>query len=115
MFLIFQPNILVAGGCRETCSETDIGLQTAELYNPQTNEWRMIADLPVPLHSAKMDLLGDIPTLIGGYDGRNKNENDIIYQYDVINDSWNIHPVQLRVGRSSPAVFQVPKSLLWFC
>jgi hypothetical protein len=114
-FFLFKSNILVAGGCSGTCSETDIGLQTAEIYNPQTNEWKKIANLPVPLHSAKMDLLADVPTLIGGYDGTNKRENDVIYQYDVNNDSWTIHPVKLKIGRSSPALFQVPKSLLWFC
>jgi len=106
---------LVAGGCSDTCSETDIGLKTAELYNPQTNEWKKITDLPVPLHSAKMDLLADVPTLIGGYDGTNRRENPIIYQYDVFSNLWKTHGVNLRFGRKSPAVFQVPKSLLWFC
>jgi hypothetical protein len=62
-----------------------------------------------------MDLLADIPTLIGGYDGKNRKENDVIYQYDLASDSWNLHPTKLRIGRSSPAVFQIPKSLLWFC
>jgi len=111
--LIFQPNILVAGGCTGTCNETETGLQTAEIYNPQTNEWKKVANLPVPLHSAKMDLLADVPTLVGGFDG--KAENDVIYQYDLLNDAWNTYPVKLKVGRSSPALFQVPKSLFENC
>ena len=113
IFLVFQANILVAGGCSGHCSETDIGLQSAELYNPRTNEWTDVADLPYPLHSAKMDLLADVPTLIGGFDGT--AENDVIYQYDIANDAWNIFPVKLRIGRSSPALFQVPRSLFPSC
>ena len=111
--MIFQSNILVAGGCKGTCSETDTGLQTAEIYNPRTDEWSRVADLPVPLHSAKMDLLADVPTLIGGFDGT--AENEVIYQYNVANAAWNIFPVKLNEGRSSPAVFQVPQSLFEFC
>ena len=72
------------------------------------------ADLPVPLHSARMDLLAGVPTLIGGYDGENERENDVIYQYNFKNDSWE-HFGKLNEGRSSPTVVQVPHFYFPFC
>ena len=106
---------MVAGGCGGTCNEHAIGIQSAELYNPMTNEWKRVADLPVPLHSARMDLLDNTPTLIGGFDGENLRENDVIYQYDLTDDVWTDFPTKLKMGRSSPAVFQVPSSLFQHC
>ncbi len=43
-----------------------------------------VADLPVPLHGARMELLADVPTLIGGYDGDNQQDNDVIYQVLIV-------------------------------
>ena len=40
--IYFQPKILVAGGCSGNCNETEIGIQSAELYNPKTNEWKQV-------------------------------------------------------------------------
>ena len=111
----FQPQILVAGGCSGPCNETsEGGLSSAEIYNPKSNNWTDVADLPVPLHSATMELLADVPTLIGGYDGENKKENDVIYQYDVKNKKWEKFG-ELQEGRSSPTVVQVPHSYFPFC
>ncbi len=106
---------MVAGGCSGPCEERDAGLRFTELYNPRTNEWKPVSDLPVPLHSARMDLLDNTPTLIGGFDGKNGRESDVIYQYSLTDDSWTEFPVKLKTGRRSPAVFQVPTSFLQDC
>ena len=112
--MLFQTLILVTGGCSGPCNETN-ALTSTEIYDPETNEWTEVASLPVPLYSAKMDLLDEIPTLIGGYDGANLKDNDIIYQYHVMNNTWTEFPRKLKVARSNPAVFQVPQSLFPKC
>ena len=67
-----QVNILVAGGCRFWCHKQDgkitPSLKSAEMYNVELDTWFKAADLPVPLQSASMELLGGKPTIIGGFD-----------------------------------------------
>ena len=67
-------------------------MTSAEIYNPGLNQWTRVADLPVPLHSARMDLLAETPTLIGGYDGT--RDSDVIYQYKVAEDKWTEYPTK---------------------
>ncbi len=89
-------------------------MRSAEMYNPETDVWTRVADLPTPLSSARMALLDGLPTIIGGYD--NSNQNGVLYQYHVDKDKWIPHPtVQMRIPRSSAAVFQVPKTLFKYC
>ena len=110
---LFQALILVAGGCQGPCTESEVGMTSAEIYNPGLNQWTRVADLPVPLHSARMDLLAETPTLIGGYDGT--RDSDVIYQYKVAEDKWTEYPTKLKEPRSNAAVFQVPQSLFPEC
>ena len=81
------------------------------MFNPRENIWIPVADLPVPINSAKMELLAGRPTIIGGYDTDNKQRNGKLYQYFVETNEWKAHPtVQLRLPRSSAAAFQVPRN-----
>ena len=89
-------------------------LASAEMYNPLTNQWTQVADLPEPLSSAKMEQLEGLPTIVGGYNG--ETQNGILYQYFSDTNEWIPNPnVQMRLPRSSAAVFQVPKSLFAGC
>ena len=107
--------ILVAGGCNGWCIKNP-GIKSAEMYNPYTNYWTQVADLPVPLNGAKMELLDGIPTIIGGYDTDAEEQNKFLYQYLVEDNVWISHPnVTMRIARSSPAVFQVPRQLFKQC
>ena len=45
------------------------------MYNPETDDWTRVADMPVPLQSARMELLNGIPTIIGGYNTETKEAN----------------------------------------
>ena len=105
--------ILVAGGCNGWCVENPAEA-TAEMYNPETDLWTRVADLPKPLHSAKMELLEGLPTIVGGYD--NTNQNDVLYQYHPDIDQWKPHPIaKMRIARSSATVFQVPRGIFKHC
>ena len=81
------------------------------MYNPETDQWTRVPDLPIKLSSAKMELLDGRPTIIGGYDSETKDQNGKLYQYDVLNDEWEAHDIEMRMPRSSAAVFQVPREL----
>ena len=74
------------------------------------DEWERIADLPQKLHSARMEILDGVPTVFGGYNGKQQNEK--LYQYNYRKNKWTAHPdIKLNTPRMSPAVFQVPKYL----
>ncbi len=103
--------VLVAGGCEGWCVKNP-AMTSAEMYNPDTDDWTKVADLPVPLSSASMQLLDGVATLVGGYNTETKSQNKVLYQYHVETGTWKAHPdISLRIARSSPAVFQVPKYL----
>ena len=101
----------MAGGCDGWCVHSN-ATRSAEMYDPEKDKWTPVDDLPVPLHSAKMELLDGSPTIIGGYDSENHDYNNILYQYFVDTNEWKSHPdIQLKMKRSSAAVFQVPRDL----
>ena len=104
----FQIKILVAGGCKDWCEETKTPLQSAEIYDPQTNTWTPAADMPEPISSAAMELFDGLPTTVGGTNG--VDQISTMYQYDITQDLWFPHKkTKLQVPRSSAAVFQVPR------
>ena len=110
-----QVRVLVAGGCEEWCVSNP-AMSSAEMYDPVTNTWTQVADLPTTINSAKMELLDGLPTIVGGYDGIASTQNDILYQYHPDLDQWKAHPdAKMRIARSSPAVFQVPRQLFPSC
>ena len=104
----FQIKILVAGGCKGWCEETKIPLKSAEIYDPQSNRWTQVADMPEPIGSAKMEIFDGLPTTVGGTNGI--TQISTLYQYDITLDQWFPHPkAKLKTSRSSAAVFQVPR------
>jgi N-acetylneuraminic acid mutarotase len=105
-----KVRVLVAGGCDGWCADDEPAVSSAEMYDPETNQWKKVADLPKSLHSAKMELLNNRPTTFGGYS--NNGQIARLYQYYVELDKWRPHPyTELRVPRSSAAAFQVPREL----
>ena len=54
------------------------------MYDPRVGEWTTVADLPVPLSSAKMEQLDGLPTILGGFDG--SEQNGKLYQYHADTD-----------------------------
>ena len=48
------------------------------MYNLETNQWTRVADMPVPLNSARMELLNGVPTIIGGYNTDTREYNKYV-------------------------------------
>lgn len=108
-----KVRIIAAGGCNGWCAKNP-ATKSAEMYDPELDIWETVADLPVPISSAKMELLDGVPTIVGGYD--NEKQNGVLYQYFVDTNEWRPHPTTgMRIPRSSAAVFPVPKSLFKYC
>ena len=104
---------MVAGGCKGWCVK-EPGIASAEMYDPVENTWTAVADLPIGLNSHKMELLNGLPTIVGGFNG--ETQNGILYQYHVNLNQWIPHPdAEMRIPRSSAAVFQVPRHLFPSC
>lgn len=61
--------------------------------------------------SAQLEMFGGYPTLIGGYIEEEGRENGNLFQYIPEDNAWIQHPTTMRIPRSRPAVFQVPRML----
>ena len=110
-----QIKIIVAGGCSKWCVKNP-PMASAELYDPVTNIWTQLPDLPFRLNSARMEMLGGLPTIFGGYNFDTKTQNDILLQYHSDVNKWIPHPTnKLKLKRSSHAAFQVPRNLFPAC
>ena len=46
------------------------GLSTVEVYDPQTNTWQRVADMPTLRHGAKAAVVNGIIYVFGGYNGK---------------------------------------------
>ena len=55
----------MAGGCKDWCVE-HIPTSSAEMYDPATNTWTQLPDLPMSISGGRMEQLNGKPTLIGG-------------------------------------------------
>ena len=106
-------HILVAGGCHGWCAKNP-AIASAEIFDLQAGVWKTVASLPIPLSSAKMDLFGGKPTIVGGYD--NMRENGELFQYYINEDTWRVQEhFKMRIPRSSPAVFTIPEYIFPEC
>ncbi len=105
----------MAGGCEEWCDKTP-GTSSVEMYDPVKDSWSRKSDLPFPINSAKMEQLNGLPTLVGGFNNAINTQNGILLQYHADKDQWIEHPkAQMRLPRSSAAVFQVPRNYFPSC
>ena len=107
----------MTGGCADWCYDNP-GMNSSEIYDLDLNVWKKAADLPLPLNSHKLEPLGGLPTVIGGYDRLSDSRNSKLFQYHPEKDEWLEHPDPrntLRIPRSSAAVFQVPKDISPLC
>ena len=107
--------VIVAGGCDKWCVWFP-PTNKAEMYDPATNQWTDLPDLPFPINSASMEMLGGLPTIFGGYRHDTKTQNDELLQYNPEKNNWEPHPTnKLRLKRSSAAAFNVPRNLFPAC
>ena len=111
--------IIVAGGCNGWCAESP-PITTAELYDPKTDTWTKLPDLPFPISAGRMEQLNGKPTIIGGRTqfpntppGKVEQSN-LLISYDYQTNTWNMDG-KINLPRSSHAVMQIPKTFIPVC
>ena len=125
-FLFIQVKVIVAGGCNGWC-KLNPPVASAELYDPATDTWTKLPDMPYPISSSKMEQVNGYPTVIGGVTEDftkefNVTRTGILQSYDPDTNEWFV-PFQstqgnsgsLVIPRSNQAVIQVPKYLVASC
>ena len=117
-----RKQILVAGGCKGPCKDEPATKESfifdldAFERGDTKNVWNRVADLPIAISNAKMEVLEGLPTIIGGGDGRKKRPNKRLYQYHSESNKWDEHGrIKMKVARASPAVVAVPKAMFSYC
>ena len=107
----------MAGGCNGWCA-LNYPTASAEMYDPATNTWTKLPDLPFPIHSGKMEQVNGKPTLIAGATqtrtGGKVTQTNKLVSYDIEKNKWNIDG-NINLPRSSHAVIQIPKHLIASC
>ena len=107
---------MVVGGCKGSCNFVP-PVSSTEIYDPDTNKWTKAADLPIPIFGGSLQLLNNVPTLIGGtsrYTG-GYDQTDVLYQYHVDKNEWIPLDFKLKKPVAFSAVIPVPKNYLQTC
>lgn len=90
---LHNGEVLIAGGRNSNAANiADLDLAVAEIYNPGTNAWRMVAPMTEPHWSAIGVLLENGKVLVAGGARRTSNQGTIGLRgseiYDPILDTW---------------------------
>src|SRR5690349_11228713 len=62
---------------------------TVEAFNPDTNAWRRLADLPTPAHHANAGVVDGALVVAGFLTGVELTPHDTVLRYDAANDRWD--------------------------
>ena len=112
-----QIKVIVAGGCNGWCVKNP-PIRSAEMYDPASNTWTQLPDLPFPISSGKMEQLNGKPTLIAGATqdtpGGPVTQTNLLVSYDIKENKWNVDG-KINLPRSSHTVMQIPKLFIPGC
>jgi N-acetylneuraminic acid mutarotase len=70
---------------------------TAEVYDPTSDRWAAIADMPAPRHHLMAAAVDGYVYAIGGFDETGFNPVDTVWRYDPASDTW-----ETRAGLPAP-------------
>ena len=90
---VVDGKIYLIGGTPFQNRRGPYGLSTVEVYDPKTNSWEQVADMPTPRASTEAAVINGTIYVCGGYNGiDNRAVNlkflDIVEAYDPKNDTW---------------------------
>lgn len=118
---VVDDKIYVIGGTLENVGTPD-GISTVEEYNPKTNTWRQVADMPTRRYYPKAAVVNDIIYVFGGwYEVKDvKTEYPVrVEAYDPATDTWTrkkdmpaprVHPA---VGAVDGKIYVIGGSTGW--
>lgn len=86
----------------------------SDRYDPATDSWTRIADLPAPVTHAGIAVDGTFVWVVGGFVGDNPGTaTDSVWRYDSVNDRWEPGP-SLPEPRASAPLVRHRRSLHFF-
>ena len=91
--VVVDGKIYLIGGTPFQNRRGPYGLSTVEVYDPKTNRWEQVADMPTPRTSTETAVINGTIYVCGGYNGiDNRADNlkflDIVEAYDPQKDIW---------------------------
>jgi len=81
----FSGKLFVFGGIKEDSTGYQ-NLAIVETYDPESNAWTRLRDMPVGRHGHSAVVVGDNIFLMGGY--TDAGETDLVSEYDPVTDTW---------------------------
>ncbi|RKU10008.1 hypothetical protein C6503_20195 [Candidatus Poribacteria bacterium] len=109
---VVDDKIYIMGGTLENVGAPD-GVSTVEEYDPQTNTWRRVADMPTRRYYPKAAVVNDIIYVFGGWYQEKgvKTEYPVrVEAYDPATDTWT-RKKDMPVPRVHPAVGAVDEKI----
>ena len=90
---VVDDKVYIIGGSLFDNNAGPFGLSTVEVYDPQTNTWRQVADMPTPRTNAKAAVVNGTIYVFGGYNSKdnflqNWKMADHVEAYDPLTDTW---------------------------
>ena len=90
---VVDDKVYIIGGSLFDNNAGPFGLSTVEVYDPQTDTWRQVADMPTPRTNAKAAVVNGTIYVFGGYNSKdnflqNWKMTDHVEAYDPLTDTW---------------------------
>ena len=90
---IVDGKIYLIGGTPFQNRRGPYGLSTVEVYDPGTNTWQQLTDMPTPRSGAKVAVVDKKIYVLGGYVGKdnllvNRKHLKVVEMYDPTTDTW---------------------------
>ena len=119
---VVDGKIYLIGGTPFQNRRGPYGLSTVEVYDPQTNSWEQVADMPTPRTSTETAVVNGTIYVCGGYNGiDNRAVNlkflGIVEAYDPKNDTWarkqgmSVSRVDFGVGAVAGKIYSIGGSV----
>lgn len=106
--------LYVFGGFDKNVNNNPIATRAAHAYNPATNLWRKLRDIPDLVTHAGVAVDGQNIYLAGGFLGNHPGpQTDHVWKYSVTDDKWTSMP-PLPEGRGGGGLAQVGRELHYF-
>ncbi|MGB7156919.1 MAG: kelch repeat-containing protein [Tepidisphaeraceae bacterium] len=89
---VYNDKLYVFGGLFTPPGQI-LGMTRSDVYNPATNKWTRLADMPEKVTHAGVVRVGDVFWFVGGYVGDHPGPGyDHVWKYDVSENAWSRGP-----------------------
>ena len=86
--VVYNGEIFVFGGQYANDTGTDVWYDVVEAYNPTSNTWRAVTNMPYTLGMMSVSIIGTKAYVIGGLDLNTNNILQNVIAYDFESNQW---------------------------